>query len=389
MRKIPTLLLSALMLSTLLYQGKPVSAAMEENGTTWWTVEELLDFYPEVEAEKNAKCGDDEWCKTDFIFGLYEKGGKYSALKNLIDNQIWITSVNPATETIKVLYFDRDMIFGHTGIDEEIHLRHLYIGWMENWNGQIYNYDHERFTNGSMIGNHPMYEGSSFIDGPDWIPAWEEVELSVANSNLVDNTHGKIDYAVYAENNMYNAQGYFDISTCLNSPDYEIGTECKMYVSGDQWVSYFPPRESIIEPNNNIVTEPIDATEPNNDGTGLIDTTWPDTNTDLEPINNSDAINISTQQELVVEEENGVRPILMVPNNSLASPKTPETGQNTGNREYSTEMPWWITMLSTIGLLLILWWFLPTKNEIIRKKVEKNRKKVLTKKAGCDKMVSV
>lgn len=380
MKRIPIFLLT-IMLGFSLGPIKPVSAVISEKGTTWWTVDELLDFYPEVEAEKEAECGDNEECKMDFLFGLYERGPKYSALENLIQGQFWITSVNPGTETIKVLFFDEDMMLKHMGIDEILHLEHLYIGWVENWNGQIYNYDYERFSNGSITGNHPMYVGSSSVDGPDWLPVWTEYELSVSNSELKDNTHGKIDYAIFAEDNMYNAQGHFDILSCLNSPDYQVGMECKMYVSGDQWVSYFPPRESVIEQN--------EPQELNDELIGPLEEQGEPQGTESE----TESTNLLEEQNIQIAEQtteiNVSEPAFLSQNQDKVALKTPETGQNTIEHENNTEMPWWIALLNIFGILLIVWWFIPSKSLRIKKRIQKTSKKVLTKNADCDKMVSV
>ena len=247
MNKIPKLLLTILTIYLIGAPFRPVSAAMKDKGTTWWSVEEMIAFYQEVEVEKEAECGSNQDCRMEFDFNLFEKGEKYQALHNFTEGQVWLTSINPGEEIIKVFYFDDEMMLRHMGIEEKISLEHLYFGWVEDWHGQIFSYDHDYFNNGDLPGNHPMYDGSAEKDGEGWLPAWEEVELSVAGSNLVDNTHGRIDYAVYAERNMFNAQGSFDYSNCLRSPDYEVGMECKMYVSADQWVAFFPPREDIVE----------------------------------------------------------------------------------------------------------------------------------------------
>lgn len=246
MKKIPKTLLT---LTPMLLLGttSPTYAAFRENDTVWWSVEEMIDFYHEVEQEKEATCGENQECKMEYDFSLFEKGEKYRALHNFAETQVWLTSINPGEETIKVFYFDEDTMLKHMGIRENISLEQLYFGWVEDWQGQIFNYDHDYFNDGDLPGNHPMYDGNINKNGRNWLPAMEEVELSVAGSNLVNNNHGRIDYAAYAEENKFNAQGSFDYSNCLKAFDYEIGVECKMYVSADQWVAFFPPREDNIE----------------------------------------------------------------------------------------------------------------------------------------------
>ena len=249
---------------------------IEDKGTTWWSVQELLKFYPEVEAEKDAECGDNQDCRMEFGWSMIERGPKYSALNNLLEGQFWVTSVNPSAETVKVLFFDNDMMLRHMGIEEKLEIEHLYLGWFDEWKGQIYNYDHDGFTNGSISGSHPLYD--STVEDIDAIVPWEEVELSVAGGNLIENTTGKLDYALYAKYNMFNAQGHFDYSSCLRAPDYQDGMECQMMVSGDQWVSYFPPRESIIEQTTTI-------NEPDNGETGDNEQETPSSESETQPFN--------------------------------------------------------------------------------------------------------
>ncbi len=448
MKRIPKILISSLMLSSVFIPPSPTFAAIADKGTTWWSVEELLEFNEEVELEKAAECGDDEECKMEFGFTMFDRGPKYSALNSLLDAQIWVTSVNPAEETIKVLFFDDEMMLKHMGIEEKIHLEHLYVGWVEEWSGQIFNYDHDRFIGGSITGNHPMYDGNSEVDGEDWIPAWEEYELSVAGSNLIDNTHGRIDYAVFAKNNMFNAQGSFDYLSCLNAADYQEGMECKMYISGDQGVSYFPPREQIVEqstvseeenqpevvkevycnleqalqivmesaeincqlgkvpysyyvqeweklnsnPDSDDVPEvepeltPELAIEPN-----LGPTSEPTPEPVFEPIPEP---TFALTSEPESESNNNLisNPSLTLIKADPIAPKAPETGRAgnyTDSSDNSSETPWWFIFLNIVGALLLVWWFMPTPNEKIRKNAKKSEKRVLTKKADCDKMVSV
>ena len=271
----------------------------------------MLEFYKEVEAEKDTKCGDNQDCRTEFNYTMVEKGPKYSALNNFLEGQTWVTSINPAEETIKVLIFDDDMMFRHIGIEEKLTFEHFYVGWFENWQNQIYNYDHERFTNGSVAGVHTVYD--SYTDDINNLVPWQEVELRAEGSNLVDNISGKLGYAAYADR--FNAVGAIDYSNCLTASDYSYGTECNMMISGDQWISYFPPREQINEsdenqsgPTNSSSDSQLEPThqdeqtnEPDNDQSGLIDQ-------DEQTLEPNDDQQEPTNQEEVIAESNGNQP---------------------------------------------------------------------------------
>ena len=343
---------------------------IEINGTTWWSVEELLKFNQEVEAEKDLECGDNQDCRIEFGWSMIERGPKYSALSNLLEAQIWVTSVNPANETVKVLFFDDDMMLRHMGIEEKLSLEHLYMGWFDDWQGQIYNYDHDRFTNGSMPDSHPLYD--STMEDLSVIIPWEEVELSVAGGDLINNTSGKLDYAAFAAYNMFNAQGYFDYSNCLSDPFYQEGMECQMMISGDQWVSYFPPRELTITPEVNEPTQSTTDQENQNN---------PAESTPIESMLNPE--NLFSDIDIVTHDSNDSHATT-----SLSTLKAPETGKTMRPTTHSVEMPWWLIVLSILGALFIIWWFLPIRRKN-HSKSQKSSKKVLTKKIDCDKMVSV
>ena len=391
MKKTSILLLSILVASLAVMPSQSTFAAIEEKGTTWWSVAEMLEFYQEVEVEKTTECGDDYNCRMEFDLNLRERGPKYSALANFVEGQIWITSVNPSEETVKVLFFDEDMMLKHMGIEEKLTLKHLYIGWFEDWQGQIYNYDHKRFTNGSIEGLHAVYD--SYEDDISRITPWREVELSASGSELLNNTSGKLGIASYAD--MFNAQGMVDYSNCLNMEEYQEGVECKMYVSSDQWVSFFPPiQASLTAPEENYAgNETLTDDEPGQEA--YVPEEVSDPNEMIQPITEDEIDNESNnmvdntvnEKELIIEENDSIKeysPLVY----SGVTIKAPETGTLTTENQTTTEFPWWLGAIIGLNVVTLLWLFCPDypKNT---KKIEKKSKTGLTKKVNCDKMVSV
>lgn len=408
MRKVFIPVLLTLISSAALCPVSTTSAAIYDRDTTWWSVEELLDFYPEVEAEKEVECGTNPDCRMEFDFSMIERGDKYSALNNLLESQFWITSINPETETIKVLFFDDDMMLRHMGIEEKLELENLYIGWTEPWLGHGYYHGFDRPFDNTMPGVHLIY--NSEIEDVGSIIPWQENEFPMIDPDISGNTTGVLYVTIYAKNNMFNAQGSVNYANCLNSPDYRAGMECKMYVSGDQWVSYFPPRESIaieemptmdtIEPND------IKPTIPEPDGTESEHT--------LEPNN--------TENESVVEPTDVGKEVIDTESENLntqddqtvlESVHTPDTGVAPSEGTNAIEFPWWMAVIIAINAIVLVWLFLPiriktprgsAKNKagnrqhsksfipIISQKGRffvKSVKKPLTKNSNCDKMVSV
>ncbi len=358
MKKISILFLPILVFGLVLSPQKSAHAAIQAENTTWWSVEEMVEFSHQVDKEKEDLCHDDQVCKENFYLSMYEKGGKYSALLNFLETRVWLTSINPAKETIKIFYFDEDNMMKQMGIEEKADLTHLYFGWFDDWSGQIYNYNYEQFMDGSISGLHTMYVGDEAENGAGWIPAWEEVELSVAGSDLIQNTSGKIDYAAFS-GPYFNAQGYFDISNCLNAPDYREGMECKLMISGDQWASYFPPRNE-TEPENTITStldnsvqaEPVEGTS-QREGLG--------------------EANIGNEQIAVSSQPEPISSVSSIQSTKENAVKTPNTGTMTQPCAQKTiEFPWWLVFLIALGDAAIIWLFWP-------KKSHKNPKKTLDK----------
>lgn len=351
MKNIPLLFLSILIFGLLFSPGKPAQAAIQAENTTWWSVEEMIEFSRQVDAEREELCRGDQACEEDFYLSMHEKGDKYSALLNFLSSRVWLTSINPATETIKVFYFDEDMMLGNMGIEEHADLTHLYFGWFDDWSGQIYNYNYDQFTDGTMPGLHTMYVGDASEYGAGWIPTREEVELSVAGSDLIRNTSGKIDYAAFADP-YFNAQGYFDVSSCLNAPDYTEGTECKLMISSDRWVSYFPPRDEIRLENEDIVDSAFND-DIQNELNGSLSQTESLENAGNEQVKNEQP---ATTENTIYTKDNFI--------------KSPNTGTMTNPCPSRTiEFPWWLVILIALGDAVVLWLFWPNKSS---KKSQKN-----------------
>lgn len=375
MKKISILVMSTLIVGQVFCPAISTFAAIHDGDTTWWSVEEMLEFYQEVEHEKATRCGDSSSCKMDFSLEMMEMGPKYRALQKFVLRQFWITAVNPSSETIKVLLFDEDMMSKSMGIEEKIYLEHLYLGWFEEWNAQIFNYHHEQFTNGSMAGLHTMYDGSSDKDGPDWIPALTEVELSVAGSDLRNNHSGIIDYAIFAKDNMFNAAGTFNYSNCLDTPDYIDGVECQLMIPSDGQATYLPPREQIAE----VYTDVTNGEDTENlDSLGVSQNYSSQQNTEENELTKETITPIEDNYTIIGQATN------QNPLDENRTPKAPNTGSLMGvTKKGNVSMPWWIVAIEILGGILILWWFLPTRITKGQKKQKSPKKssKTLDKKS--------
>lgn len=371
-KKFPLLILTLTISTLAATVPNQAFAAVQYDGTTWWSVAEMLDFYNQVEQEKADLCSDDAECMQEFDMTMVEKGNKYSALNNLIEGQFWITSINPKEETIKVLFFDEDRMLAHMGIKEEIRLKSFYLAWFDDWRGQIYNFYRPQFISGEIEGLHTVYD--SIAEGLDTahFPAWQEVEISVPGSGLLLNTSGKLDLAVFGTRG-FNSMGYTDYSDCLNASDYEEGMECKMMVSGDKWISFFPPRAEIVEPDPITTPDTSDTTDdPSKPGTITNTTTGTPEPAPNEPTDDAPEESGKGSVDTAASESKVASTAYT---NSNIPPRAPDTGAYPAevcSREIN--MPWWIIALILAGNALLIWWFTPNRHHL-RQNPQKSPKK--------------
>ena len=416
MKKIPIILTLTMLLGTT-GLPVPVNAAIKHRDRIWWSVQELLDFYPEVEAEKEAECGGSEECKMEFTFSMFERGPKYAALEMLTQGQIWVTSVNPATDTLKVLFFDEDMMMKHMGITEYLTLEYLMFDWFDEWNTV------GRYAYGTEAGMHLFYEKSG--DELSNIIPWTESELSVPGSELASNPSGLIGYSAFAD--QFNAQGTFDFQACIRADDYEFGEECKMYISDVEGISFFPPREEYIEENEQTTDDEPSTTDGNQSITNdepstpddgeMVDETPTTLDDDATAPDNTEPVNDINDDEQEIKEESDTQPQATdtevepevaapistettdtetdegkggiiediaqittlattdakpesLPQPTPIIPKAPNTGQLT--HEKAGNQATILVIIVIFSIILTLWWFIPSKSEKSRKKYKKS-----------------
>ena len=181
----------------------------------------------------------------------------------------------------------------------------------------------------------------------------QEFEISVGGSNLNQNTSGEIAYGAYADP-YFNAAGRFIYTSCLSEPDYVEGIECKMMVSPEKGIKFFPPRETTE------AAEPTDYGDIDNDSqdglTGQDDVNLRDDETSEQP----EALTAQSETD-----SGGTIPELALGKNTSLQvvdvmPKTPNTGTYSNPCAQKTvEFPWWLVVIIALGDAAILWLFWP------------------------------
>lgn len=336
MKKIPIFLLTLTICAAFntLISAKTQALFIAEDGATWWSVEDLLEFSEIAEAEEEELCGDRQDCREELFFSRFESEDKrYEALEMLKEGRFWVTSVNPTAETLEVLYFDEDEMLKRWGIEEIQPLDFIFLAWFNQINGQIGNYNHYLPIEPQFSDDlHLLYADSADSFSPEGYPANTPFELSINSTNLTENTLGYIYIAVFGDS--FNSKGYLDYSSCLE--DYREGETCELMFSPGRGYSYLPSRET-NEQTESETTEEFEIAS-------QVETESPD-ETETEDLG---------IVRKITESEN--RP-------KLDSIKAPNTGGNIASScEKVVEFPWWLGILLIIGNITVLWFFGPKKS---------------------------
>ncbi len=369
------LTLAAFMACTFCHFAHPVHATMERDGVTWWPAEELIGVYEKAEAERRAICGEPpNSCFTEQYFRMINEVPEYKALGRMLSPQLSITSVNPSEGIVKAFYYQNTTSSLIKGIEDTRAIEKYFMGWNEDGN-RIIRLDSETPVSDGIPGNHIVYYGDSLNEGENWIPNLKETTLRVDSATLMKNTSGVLNVEVFGG---FVASGTFNYSKRLNSPDYENGTECKLYVSDSGVKKYFPINSLASTRLNPVEVPRVKSTNPSKE----------DTNSETEAeaqLGGSENPNkgVESQPDLLNSSEKATKnqlefqigPETKVKNQVRPIPKAPETGENNATK-YSPEQIWWFAALMVFGVLLIIWWFIPTKVEKSRKKYKKCRKSI-------------
>ena len=365
-KKIPIILstITALIGSPLLLQ-QDSSAMYRDDSTTWWTVEELLEFSDQVDQETDLVCGSDIGCRQDRYFNnLESEDGRYMALEHLYQSQFHVTSINPTAETMKVIFFDQDAMLRAMGVEEHDSLNYIFMGWFNEPNINVTNYNPELPDAPQFPEDlHIIYSTDEHPDAS--YPSNREFTLPINTTGLENNPLGKIYLATYGKH--YNSQGSLDYRSCLTDPDYAPGTECSLMFTSDQSERYFPPKNN-TEQNETLkqltADSPDDATEPVvNSLSEANDQSASDTaelSTDGSTTQDSPA---TAEQDKDSTGQTSEMEATSTDKQEADTVKTPETGSYPSRHDRAVDFPWWLAILLVLGNGTLLRFFSPKKSK--------------------------
>lgn len=311
-------------------------------GPSSWTFEEMSVFSHQIEELKEAYCEEHpnpympEMCYYEYQWDG-EDQDKYNATSAYNMNGLIITAINPSKKSFRIYFKSIELGYKRIGFapsDYTHDLASLYIAQFDN--GYPMGSYWEDIENGVVDPHrHTIYAGTAKSNGDHWIPSDEEVELPIGDIsvNPESSRHIQINY----KTTLGISYGiYYDLSECLDSPNYREGMECQIRYRNSDNMIFFVPAEPV-----DIVVNSLDDNTPIDDKENQ-----PDINIDQE---NSFLIPVS-----VIDE-----PELTKSDTGMVV-KAPETGVNTNETCIKTiEFPWWLIPILVLGDIILLWWFSP------------------------------
>ena len=369
MKKKPFLpLLSLILISSIGFSVPTFAKTIEGTSKKFWTIPELIELKEENDRERNLICNGDFECEENFYFGLLEQGGIYSALDNFSNMVLLITSINPSSATIKVLFHDEDMMRRMMGETDPAVLDEIFIAWFASEPAMFNNYyaKHSRYS----MEMYFLFSGNARTKGRGWFTPNQEIELSISHSDALLKSPHYIFFTMEGENT--SASGMHDYSNCIESPFFEEGMECRMVFDdegGFDFLPFWPGSDYPVEGTYFIEEEGYGGTltEDNADIEEGIDSPEGPIN----PVSNPEAPGNIVTNSITTE-----------PMSSIVLASQPETGEFTrptsmSRKKKDEEFPWCPTLIIVLSSIFIFWWFYPAQKG---KKYQKNPKKSLDKK---------
>lgn len=334
-KKIPTILstitiaLGGMSLNSLPSYAKEIRT---DEGYRAWSIEEMQELYYKTKATDFELCGNDRDCR----FALDEERSMenpiYNALRVYSMSTFFLSAINPTENYLRAYFRDIDTMAEMMG-EPEVHypLTEAYIAWIDSdYKGTDFSFVDEMRTGSQPDGLHEVYMATSEMNGPNWFPVETEVQIDVPDAVRLElNVDNKM--RIFGLNYPSSVMSWPDYSSCVNSSNYVEGMECRMIFDETGNWSYYPfyPEEPEAE----------------NSASSLGGETIIYTN--------------------IMDEEEGA------PGATTEMVNAPNTGTVTALPEKQTELPWWLSLIFSIGCATTLWLFWPKSRKKSKKSVDK------------------
>lgn len=416
MAKIP-LAVSTALISTLIMTNIISSSAQAmgtlDNGLKYWTIQDIIEYGEEAEAERTALCGSDTLCKEQYYYEHMDGGEdrtRYQLLDRFNSTRIWLTSINPTTGEAKFLYQGTDGWAVAMGYDvEPENLNELYLVWLEgdaidnyysnSWfdptrDHYVPDYVDEIMSGAPQSNTHEIFSYNINRDGFINYPERTEISINIPNNaNLGANTDG----TVYFSNMVggLRTHGVHNYSGCINSPYYQEGMECRFIFTEDYMEQFVPfTTDGLLATtsstdDNDFTNEIIEDTDgfTNNPTDGDADNTDEPTNSTMNET--VDGVNGASENDIASADGSATNEIdnniSLIEDNTQSTNQgniapgltqilAPNTGQTTVEEgDKAPSLPWWLTAILVLNALVLVWLFWP--DETIKKILKRMGKK--------------
>lgn len=358
--------------------------ASNTDGAPAWSVNEMIAVNHKLEAERQAKCGNDAVCRDQLYIEQQSRDGISHALLGYNNKYFLITAVYPEQNKIKVVFHGDDQWLKAIGFNYGTPIEELIVSWFDEG---IRVYNNGEWADAIAIGepwdgSHVLY-AKNIYGGFGWeeepieheefrFPTDEEFEITTDNPNdfLINNTTRKIHFRAfgYARNNIIDNADSYDYSACYNSPDYSPEIGCHLFYDERYRFFYLPYEILPTEFHYTYVNSDSTSPDPASNTEDPINNDLTDNPTD-EPTNPSgtdlsdEPINPATDSRTgsVVNESGATT------GSNTNTSTVPNTGEATADQNYSTEFPWWLGVIFTVGVAAIVWFAWPTHKKSSKK----------------------
>ena len=388
----------------------------EINGKRYWTVAEMQTASDLISAKREEFCQGDKMCEEELPWQqMDEFGGIYRALDPYENIHFMLTSVNPSANTVKFLYHDEDKMMSRMLGETVRHdIASIYAVWVDESLGSITTTSSNWLAYGQRApyhlgtaeeveaATHLVFDESEIELGRGWFTPNAEREYHVEGSNLTDNTAAQIHFSMNATDGGGHSHGTLDYSSCINSPDYIDGIECKKLFAEDGSSTYIPltleSTTPTVDPELTTNPEPVTINpEPTVDPKPTYEepttTTTENTNEPIvitetkeriiypivkEPASDSSSSYTTSTTSRVAYVTNNTTNTTTEKQGTATEPKKEEADNNTAkspepvadvevplaatstNTEEEHTFPWWLVVLMFFGSAFIIfsWWFL-------------------------------
>ncbi len=344
-------LITSILTLILSIVGTTTVSAMESGP---WDFREMTIFNHKVESLKDAYCEEHpnpympEMCYYEFTWDGEEKN-KYNALSGYNMYGLILTAVNPSKKTFRIYFNGTELEYKRMGFAPENYLHdlsELYIAQFDN--GYPIGAYWDDIKNGvDNSHRYTIYDSNTMKGEENWVPSDQEVELPMKEFSLNPETsrHLRIYYKTTIG---VSYELYYDLSSCIDSSDYQDGMECQIRYSNTGNTVFFVP------------TEPIDITSDPFNGNEMIAASQKEDDTLLPTDPQDEATTLAIDEDGENNKmgfgggDTGVT--------SAAQIRAPETGTNTVETcSKNVIFPWWFIALLIAGDAVLVWWFMPKR----------------------------